>query len=528
MARTNLPRGLALLFALFLATACLADGKTFSMMVADPLADNTGSTMPRQRAIIAWDGTEQRLAIDTAFTGEGTEFAWLVPLPSEPEILPATKGMFDTAAVLTAPRLKTENGLGWPIGVGFAVLLMVFAAIVGKGRAARIVGVLLLSVIAATVLLPALGRARGSAAGPTTVQILSQSTAGIYDTTVLKADRAAELLAWLTSNGYGVPDGVEAVVQDYLDKGWCFAAAKLSIEAAGDGEHRAHPLQYRFAVADPIYPMALTAVGNGNIELELFVFADGSARSDYMRVACSLEAEIDKAGPDHDRRLSDVRDRPMPLAHPGLVEIAGQLPVLTRLHAILTPEQQSQDMQIKIVPFRERDPTFYTSEARWDLALHVGLGVAIVGGVVLVLARTIITRGDADAGRGTYAALVGVVVLGLAAAGIAAVAAPVYGGPTTSGRTPLFAEQTLSSTGRFLAEFVQDQGASSEAEVRALLPAMGPQEHWETIREGDGPLHYRLEPGETEASLWFIWHDAIGGEHRSEIPLQPSSGPDSR
>lgn len=513
------------IFTLVLACQAIGDGKAFPM-VADPLAD-AGTTMPRQRAIIAWDGTQQRLAIDTAFTGEGTEFAWLVPLPSEPEILPATKGMFDTAAVLTAPRLKTENGLGWLIGVGFAVLLMVFAAVVGKGRAARIVGVLLLSVIAATLLLPALGRARGSAAGPTTVQILNQSTAGIYDTTVLKADRAGDLLAWLTSNGYGVPDGVEAVVQDYLDKGWCFAAAKLSIEAAGDGEHRAHPLQYRFAAADPIYPMALTAVGNGKIELELFVFADGSARADYMRVACSLEAEIDQAGPDHDRRLSDVRDRPIPLAHPGLVEIAGQLSVLTRLHAVLTPEQQSEDVPIEIVPFRERDPTLYTSEARWGLALNVGLGVAMVGGVVFVLVRLIITRGDAAAGRGTYAALVGVVVLGLGAAGIAAVAAPVYGGTTTSGRTPLFAEQTLSSTGRSLAEFVEDQGASSEAEVRALLPAMGPGEYWETIREGDGPLHYRLEPGETEASLWFIWHDAIGGEHRSEIPLRVDSADES-
>lgn len=527
MPRTNLPKWLAVAISLCVTVASFADGKAFPM-VADPLADSASTTMPRQRAIIAWDGTEQRLAIDTAFTGEGTEFAWLVPLPSEPEILPATTGMFDTAAVLTSPRIESETGPDWLIGVGFAVLLMVFAAMSGRGKTVRIVGVLIFCLIAAAFLLPALGKVRGSAAGPATVQILAQSTAGIYDTTVLKADRADDLLAWLTGNGYGVPDGVESVVQDYLDRGWCFAAAKLSINAASHGEHRAHPLHFRFAVAEPIYPMALTAVGNGDIELELFVFAEGSARAEHMRVACSLQTAIDRSGSEEFRRLGDVRNRPVPLAHPGLVEIAGKLPVLTRLHAVLSQAEQADDVRIEIVPFRERDPTLYTSGARWGLALNIGLGVAIVGGVVFVLVRLITARGDAAAGRGTYTVLAGVVVLGLAAAGIAAVAVPVYGGATMSGRMPLFAEQTLSSTGRFLAEFAVDQGASSEAEVRALLPAMGPEEYWETIREGDGPLHYRIEKSETEASLWFIWHDAIGGEHRSEIPLRATDEPGSR
>ncbi|MFI4915641.1 MAG: DUF2330 domain-containing protein [Phycisphaerales bacterium JB060] len=513
------------ILATFLVSQALGDGRTFPM-VADPLVDTASSAMPRQRAIIAWDGTEQRLAIDTAFTGEGTEFAWLVPLPSEPEILPATKGMFDTAAVLTAPEIKDASGQGWLIALGVAVLLIVLTAMSGKGGLARAIGLALFIFITTALLLPALGKARGSAGGPAAVQILDQSTAGIYDTTVLKADQAADLLAWLTSHGFGVPAGVEPVVQDYLDKGWCFAAAKLSVDASGDGEHRAHPLQFRFNVAEPIYPMALTAVGNEDIELELFVLADGSARADHMRVACSLKAEIDQAGPDHDRRLWDVRGRPVPLAHPGLVEIAGELPVLTRLHAVLSPARQADDMPIEIVPFRERDPAMYTPGARWGLAINIGLGVAIVGGIVVLVVRLAVAHGDATAGPGTFEALGGVALMGVAATCVAALAVPVYMGEIVSQRTPLTTEVILSSTGRYLAEYAQSENAHTEADVRGLLPAMAPWDDWEEIGEGDSPLHYRLEPGDTENSLWFIWHDAIGGEHRSEIPLKVKPEPD--
>ena len=90
------PAPIALCVALLLALVAFAtpsahaDGKVFLSIATG--SDEASSTMPRQRAIIAFKDGVQHLAIDTAFTGAGEEFAWLVPLPSEPEILPRSTG----------------------------------------------------------------------------------------------------------------------------------------------------------------------------------------------------------------------------------------------------------------------------------------------------------------------------------------------------------------------------------------------------------------------------------------------------
>ena len=125
----------------FATPSVKADGKVFLSIATDT---SSGSTMPRQRAIIAFKDGEQRLAIDTAFTGAGEEFAWLVPLPSEPEILPATKGMFDTAAMVTAPRV-THQGPPFELTIaGLLIFLSITIALLATTkRLVALIGVLL-------------------------------------------------------------------------------------------------------------------------------------------------------------------------------------------------------------------------------------------------------------------------------------------------------------------------------------------------------------------------------------------------
>ncbi|MFI4881387.1 MAG: DUF2330 domain-containing protein [Phycisphaerales bacterium JB064] len=487
-------------------------------MVADPLSDAADTTMPRQRAIIAWDGAEQRLAIDTAFTGEAAEFAWLVPLPSEPEITPATKGMFDTAAVLTAPRLKRSSA-GKLLFGGVLLILASLGMMTLRSSIARIA---LLSVIGCFGLvlgLPVMGTARGSAGPPSTVEVLSVGHAGLYETAVLRSKDAEELLAWLRSGGYGVQDGVADVVQDYLDKGWVFAAAKLTVDDADASEHRAHPLQFRFATDVPVYPMALTAVGNREIDLELFVFADGSASGKGLSRRCSLETKPDTRDADDSDARFMLRERPIAIAHPGLIEIAGGLGSLTRLTGVLSPAQQRDDIVIKIEPFAEHDPGFYVPGT--GIEHGVGVGLIVAGALGLVLAMFTVDASEArDAlWRQQRRAIALMALAGMGAGAGVAIATPEYRGKTTSGRTGIVAENILRSLGEHLPAIADIDGPANVQEVLELFDACAPEESISTLREGDSPLHYRLEPGETEASLWFVWHDTIGGEHRSEIPL---------
>ena len=85
---------------LFLPLAALADG-----MVVPTIAYPAKITIPDQRALICFSNGTERLVIETRFTGAGTNFAWVVPLPSQPVIEEATTGLFPTLQYLFRPEI---------------------------------------------------------------------------------------------------------------------------------------------------------------------------------------------------------------------------------------------------------------------------------------------------------------------------------------------------------------------------------------------------------------------------------------
>ena len=72
-------RCFSFLLLLFLPGTALADG-----MVIPTIAYPAKITIPDQRALICYTNGTERLVIETRFTGAGTNFAWVVPLPSQP------------------------------------------------------------------------------------------------------------------------------------------------------------------------------------------------------------------------------------------------------------------------------------------------------------------------------------------------------------------------------------------------------------------------------------------------------------
>ena len=88
------------LLLLFLPLAALADG-----MVIPTIAYPAKITIPDQRALICFSNGTERLVIETRFTGAGTNFAWVVPLPSQPVIEEATTGLFPTLQYLFRPEI---------------------------------------------------------------------------------------------------------------------------------------------------------------------------------------------------------------------------------------------------------------------------------------------------------------------------------------------------------------------------------------------------------------------------------------
>jgi hypothetical protein len=382
---------LALLLGLIgFANGALADGKVFP-----PTAYPVEVLIPDQRAILAWSNGVEHLVIETRFTGAGTNFAWVVPLPSAPKVEAATRGLFPTLTHLLRPRVihsvpawwrlvMFASAIGWlvltvrqsgkirwfdwvaGIAVGFAVggeelallgipvlsacMISVFGVRVKKLTFGEVLMVVLIHFLAVALLLPALAKAKAKG-GSDSVEVLDRQLAGVFETTTLTARDPGALRDWLNTNGYVLPKDVEPVIADYLRDGWVFVASKVRRDATSTEAGSLHPLSFTFAAKEPVYPLRLTGVGNGNLEVDLFVFGPERAKVAGFKVRDAVRPQIMETTTESLQLGGRISG--LPLAHAGLQEAAGNAAFVTRLQGTLTPEQMRQDAVIQWDGFGE-------------------------------------------------------------------------------------------------------------------------------------------------------------------------------
>ncbi len=228
---TRVQRIFSFLLLLFLPVAALADG-----MVIPTVAYPAKITIPDQRALICYTNGTERLVIETRFTGAGTNFAWVVPLPGQPVIEEATTGLFPTLQYLFRPQIIHEVPqyyIGILFALGFVYLLRLAVKSVWN---AFVIAIILLPIV--TLLLPALasGKRRsmstmsmGTESVPSeqNVSILSRKLVGIFETTTITSHDAKALQTWLSQNGFATPTNAEPVIASYVKDGWVFVATKV-------------------------------------------------------------------------------------------------------------------------------------------------------------------------------------------------------------------------------------------------------------------------------------------------------------
>src|SRR5262245_27027554 len=126
--------------------------------------DPASVRIPDQQALISYVNGVETLAIETRFTGEGAEFARIVPTPSKPEVSAGTLGTFPSLRAMMAPRLKEIGDEAAAVSVMVGVLLLVVLDLLFWRKPAKLVGWLTLTcgvLLAAAVLMPSLGKTRG-------------------------------------------------------------------------------------------------------------------------------------------------------------------------------------------------------------------------------------------------------------------------------------------------------------------------------------------------------------------------------
>ncbi|MFA4985156.1 MAG: DUF2330 domain-containing protein [Candidatus Brocadiia bacterium] len=334
--------GLILLFAA--QRECAADGSFFSTQDAKP------PDMPQQRAIIVYRNGVERLIIESAFQGEAGDYAWIVPVPSEPlEIRKASYGLFKTMYYELGKQVVGESEGQWIphlIILGFLALITllwsstllngkpwvftVFATIIFAGicsaplifagawqaliplaiiaplfflrkrlpRTAAITTYVLTILLIAGIAIPNLIGARGSSSGGASacVDILSTKTIGDYDVTTLKAHNADALDFWLATGGFQ-PLGPEGrrIAGDYIAEDWCFVAGKL--RKTDNRLSAPHPIEISLKADAPVYPMRLTSLAGGPLYLDLIIVAESAYECPILETEFS-NAFHDYRGPN--------------------------------------------------------------------------------------------------------------------------------------------------------------------------------------------------------------------------------------
>jgi hypothetical protein len=515
------------LLLLFLPQAALADGK-----VIPTIAYPAKIMIPDQRALICYTNGTERLVIETRFTGAGPNFAWVVPLPSQPVIEEATMGLFPTLQYLFRPEIVHDVPryyLGILITIGLIYLLRLLIKYASAGFIIFLVFLFVFLALAA-LLLPALAAAkRGgmeSVSSKQAISILDRKLVGIFETTTIATHDAKALQTWLSENGFAAPTNAEPVIASYVKDGWVFVATKVRRDKPKNETSTPHPLSFTFKTDKPVYPMRLTGVDNGPLSVELYVFGPARAKASHFKVERCTRPNYPEPPPNDTSSWNWSRLPPETpnIVHPLLRKWVDGSPVATKLIATLSPSEMRQDVWLDWTSFSEKKNHMFSHSGALTIALNWGSWL-LVGSLLAIW----VFRFFCEMNRYKVLRLVGIVIA--ASFGLAGL---IYSSlPKTEVRLVKvrFGEDqnNLSALYYYLLDTNSMTRAEISVEAKHLLSNptndvdwvnWSKSQGWKSwdnhliggqIREEDSPGNFTLR--ENGNQIEFITYDAQGAEH---------------
>jgi len=207
---------------------------------------------------VSREGRRTTLTLFNDFKGDTTDFATLIPVPEilgPEDVKVVDPGIIARWDAFSAPRevsyscsdFATEQQLASPhIGCGYADYAL------------------------------AAGMEDMSLDSGATVGVEAQFTVGAYDIVILSADESGGLLQWLNSNGYAIPGQSADLLQDYIDGGSYFFAARVHLDGLENGQAWLPPLQFGYDSDVFSLPIRLgTLNGQATQDLLLYILTPG-------------------------------------------------------------------------------------------------------------------------------------------------------------------------------------------------------------------------------------------------------------
>lgn len=362
--------------------------------------------IPAQRAFISFrDGTET-LIVESGLSSESPNVAWVLPLPAVPDTIEkASPGGLKTLSFCLQPRIIHDLVPFAVISSALLFLVLLYLGIRLESpalSAAEAITAILLIVLLAGLLLPALGNARQLSVSQTAtgVTVEKEVVVGSYAVSVLRADAPDDLDKWLRDNGFSpLPKEAEPVVADYIGHGWCFCVARVL--RTEEGTSTPHPLKVVFPTEKAVYPMRLTVLANSTPHFQIFVAGKREARCNRLDTEFvdlyHDERAAENDGPSYFSGTTFGQD----VGHEDICPLLWDGCVLTKLSGKISPAGMTDDI---ILDWQEPRPvrrTFFTHKG----ALSAALG-AFSSGLFLLTVTTLMLhhrRVQAPGGRRFYA-----------------------------------------------------------------------------------------------------------------------------
>ena len=188
-----------------------------------------------QKALLVWRQGEETLHLQSSYSGPTSDFAWVIPLPSIPEVERSDWEVFKELEKATRPHLEVLVGMRYKS--------------YGCGCSAAPMGSEVRSI-------------------ETGVRELQSMDIGDLHVDVVSAQEAGGFLRWLRNHEYSIPAKAEPVLQKYIRKEFYFVVAKIRKTSVYDEfvtpkmSGGLTPLALRFKTDKPFFPLEISTISS--------------------------------------------------------------------------------------------------------------------------------------------------------------------------------------------------------------------------------------------------------------------------